>query len=350
MTLTTDPRVNPKMRQALMDLGIAENQASGIPEDFTVESMTPFLEQLDKMSVQLYETFENELSSDVDEPEIEKTALTIKGVDDNDIKLCIYKPVGANAAGSLPAVLYYHGGAMLVITTDNKVHNRWLRSLAVQGVIAISVDFRNAYTPVGHNPFPAGLNDCAAAAKYIAEHRAELGISKVILQGESGGANLSITTALKANREGWIDQIAGVYGTAPYISGAYNWSRERKLKELPSLIENDGYMLPISRVSAMAYYYGPDDLKNPHAWPLLSSIEELKGLPSFVLDMNELDPLRDEGIAFYHKLVNAGVKVDAKVTLGIVHGAALLYRKALPEVHNASARDVAAFAKSLSLF
>jgi acetyl esterase/lipase len=211
----------------------------------------------------------------------------------------------------------------------------------------VLVDFRNAYTAAGHNPFPAGLNDCASAVQHIAAHKAELGISKIVLQGESGGGNLSITTAMKANREGWVDKIDGVYAVVPYISAAYAWPIERQLKELPSLIENDGYLLQVKNSGATAYYYGPKDLENPHAWPYHASVEELKGLPPCILDMNELDPLRDEGLVFGQKLSAAGVHVESKVTSGITHGAALVFRKAAPEFHNGAVRDIVAFARSL---
>jgi acetyl esterase len=178
----------------------------------------------------------------------------------------------------------------------------------------------------------------------------ELGISTITLQGESGGGNLAITTALKAKRDGWVDQIAGVYATVPYISGGYGWSDERKMKELPSLIENDGYLLGMKSTAANAWYYGPREIENenPHAWPYHSSIEDLKGLPPFVVEMNELDPLRDEGMVFYRKLAQAGVKAEAKVSLGVTHGASLVFRGVVPEVHEAAIRDVAGFAKSLA--
>jgi acetyl esterase/lipase len=152
---------------------------------------------------------------------------------------------------------------------------------------------------------------------------------------------------MKANREGWVSQIDGVFATVPYISGAYAWPLERQLKELPSLVENNGYLIQVENSAALAYYYGPGDLENPLAWPYHASVEELKGLPPFILDMNELDPLRDEGLVFGQKLAAAGVHVESKVTSGIPHGAALVFRKMAPEFHNGAVRDIVAFARSL---
>ncbi len=48
--------------------------------------------------------------------------------------------------------------------------------------------------PYGTFPFPAGLNDCSDALAWIDAHRAELGITGIVLQGESGGANLCLAT------------------------------------------------------------------------------------------------------------------------------------------------------------
>ena len=348
MNVTTDPRTNPKISEFLKAMGMVDMLAeSPDPSTWSIESLTPNIAATDAVITGMYNNIENDLPTDADEPEIETSTQTIKGVDDNDITLYIYRPKAAQ--GPLPAVIYSHGGGMVTIATDTKTHRRWIRSLACQGLVAIMPDFRNAYTATGHNPFPAGLNDCASAVQHIAAHRTDLGITTLTLQGESGGGNLAITTALKAKREGWLDAIAGVYATVPYISGAYGWPDERKLKELPSLIENDGYLLGMKSTAASAWYYGPGEIEreNPHAWPYHSPVEDLRGLPPFVVEMNELDPLRDEGMVFYRKLARAGVKVEAKVSLGVTHGAALVFRKVVPEVHEAAIRDVAGFAKSL---
>lgn len=130
------------------------------------------------------------------------------------------------------------------------------------------VDFRNAWTPEKYSPFPAGLNDCATAVKYVASHRSDFGISKFVVQGESGGANLSLATALKANREGWIGEISGVVGYVPYIAGGGLWPDEQVLRETPSQIENDGYFLNRKMQGRMQWYYSPGEgqLQDPLAW------------------------------------------------------------------------------------
>jgi acetyl esterase/lipase len=110
-----------------------------------------------------------------------------------------------------------------VITTVNQIHLAFCKSLALSGLVVVMVDFRNAYLKGKHNPFPTGLNDCAAAAKYIGENKAEVGMKSLITYGESGGGNLALAIALKAKKEGWINLIDGVYGMIPYISGGYSW-------------------------------------------------------------------------------------------------------------------------------
>jgi acetyl esterase/lipase len=63
--------------------------------------------------------------------------------------------------------------------------------------------------------------------------------------------------------------------------------------------------------------------------------------------MNELDPLRDEGIAFLRKLQAAGVSAVGKVVLGTGHASDLSMPDIVPEIYQDSARALYGFAKSL---
>jgi acetyl esterase/lipase len=249
-----------------------------------------------------------------------------------------------DTANKVPSIASHYLSSKLM---PSQVHFRWCTSLAVEGLVVIAVDFRSAWEKGRHNPFPIGLNDCASAFQYIDSHKAELGIDKIILQGESGGANLALATALKANIEGWVDQIAGVYGISPWISNAYGWSDERKLEELPSLYECEGYWFYTAMLAGMGTWYSGDDSRNPLAWPYHAAVEDCVGLPPHVLTMDELCPLRDEGMSYYRKLLAAGVEANASVNLGVVHGSGLIFRRLLPEIHNKAVREIAGFVKSL---
>jgi len=269
---------------------------------------------------------------------------TITSFDGHELTVRIFRP--AAAVEPLPCVAYIHGGGMTILRTDAPVHLRWCQSLASAGVVAVSVDYRNAWTAAGHYPFPTGLRDCGVVIGWIHDHRDDLGISKLVVQGESGGGNLSLATALAAKQDGWIDRIDGVHASVPYISGGYGWPLERRLAELPSLLENDGYFIACDLMALLAKYYGPaeGDAENPLSWPYHATADGLHGLPPHVISVNELDPLRDEGTAYYRKLLEAGVDVTGRVNLGITHGAELIFRQAIPDVHASAIADIVTFA------
>ena len=98
---------------------------------------------------------------------------------------------------------------------------RWRDDLAATGMVVVGVEFRNGGGKHGPYPFPAGLNDCTSALQWVNDNKARLGISKVVVSGESGGGNLTLATTLKAKQDGRLDQIDGVYAQCPYISNAY---------------------------------------------------------------------------------------------------------------------------------
>jgi acetyl esterase len=180
----------------------------------------------------------------------------------------------------------------------------------------------------------------------VLANRAALGASAVVVSGESGGGNLALALAHRAKRDGWVDQLAGFYAQCPYISGA--WAEPPP--ELPSLRENDEYFVSCALFSVLMAVYDPGGAHadDPTCWPLRATDEELTGLPPHVISVNELDPLRDEGLAYYRRLRAAGVGAVGRVVAGTSHGADVLLGGAIPDVHAASLRDVSGFARSLA--
>jgi len=218
-------------------------------------------------------------------------------------------------------------------------------SLAAMGMVVIGVEFRNGGGKLGAHPFPAGLNDCSSAVQWADEQRDALDISKIVVSGESGGGNLSLATTLKAKQDGTLARIDGVYGMCPYISGAYGAPSE----SLPSLAENDGYILDGAMMAAMVTAYTPnvEDRGNPLAWPLNAANDDLAGLPPHFIAVNELDPLRDEGLAYYRRLLDAGVPCVAKTIHGTPHAGDQMFGAVIPDVFADTLRSIYGFAQGL---
>jgi acetyl esterase len=270
------------------------------------------------------------------------TATTITGEDGNDVTLYISRP---DVDGRLPAVVHLHGGGMAIASAADDTYMRLREHLAATGLVVIGVEFRNSGGKLGPHPFPAGLNDCAAGVRWVAANRAELGVSHLIVAGESGGGNLTLTVAHKAKREGWLDEIAGFYAQCPYISNRWHDAPD----ELPSLRECDGYFISLQHLELLGSLYDPENQNSndPTCFAGVATDDDLNGLPPHVISVNEVDPLRDEGLDYYRRLVRAGVPTVGRLVAGTCHGGDLIFADAMPDVFAASVRDLSGFAKSL---
>lgn len=352
MSLGNDPRLHPKLLSILKTYGLDQNLPA---TELTPESSFDAIRALIAKSDEEHDAFYHAATFPETASSIRVTAFDklIPRPDSSDLRLTIRKPQtdSTDSPAKVPAVVYIHGGGMVIGSTDNPPQNKWAEALVKTGLVVITVHFRNAYGRDSDNPFPAGLDDCATAVQWINEHRAELGISKVLLQGESGGGNLSLATALKANKEGWIQAIDGVAAYIPFISGpAYAKSTEWKLRELPSLVENDGYTLDVASCALYTKMYDPDDKnsRNPLAFPYWAEEDDLRGLPPHLVVTSELDPFRDEGNAYYRKLARAGVETVGKTVLGVIHGTELFWGPLIaPEFLENSIWEIKKFAESI---
>ena len=266
---------------------------------------------------------------------------TILGPDDNEIPLVVHRPTESNgSAATRPCVVHFHGGGGVVLSALDPSYVRWRDELASSGLVVIGVEFRNAGGRLGVHPYPAGLRDCAAATQWVVNHKAGLGVHSVIVSGESGGGNLALAVAIEAKREGWVHGLDGVYAMAPMIAPPWN-----KPADFPSQRENDGYLISTRLLAIMGAVYDPlgAHADDPLCWPYRAN-SDLQGLPPHVLSVNELDPLRDEGLAYQRRLVANGVNAVARTVKGTVHGGDMYFRAAMPEVYAATVRDIHGFA------
>jgi acetyl esterase/lipase len=262
--------------------------------------------------------------------------------DGNTIKVNIVRPEGDAV---VPGVVYIHGGGMATMSAFDGMYRAWCRIIAAQGVAVVAVDFRNsqrASSAPEVAPFPAGLNDCVSGVKWVAANAARLGIDpkRIVIAGESGGGNLTLATGLKLKRDGDLGLIKGLYALCPYIAGS--WPQA----QYPSSTENNGILLDLhNNRGAMAYGIKELEAKNALAWPSFASDEELKGFPPTVIHVNECDPLRDEGVVFYRRLLAAGVPARCRQAMGTIHGTEI-FAIACPDVSRDTAVSIADFARN----
>lgn len=362
MSLGTDPRLHPKLLSILQTYGLATNLPA---TELTPTSPFDAIRELIAKGDEEHDAFYHaaafpETTASSSDPVTAVDKLIPRPDSTEPLRLTIRRAqqpadrTDSPVVNALPAVVYFHGGGMVIGSTDNPPQNRWAEALARTGLVVVTVHFRNAYGGKDNpdNPFPAGLDDCATATRWIAAHRAELGVSKVVLQGESGGGNLSLATALKAKREGWLDgAIDGVAAYIPFISGtAYAASAEWKRRELPSLVENDGYTLDVATCALYTKMYDPEGqhARDPLAFPYWAEEENVRGLPPHLVVTSELDPFRDEGNAYCRKLARAGVRTVGKTVLGVIHGTELFWGPLVaPEFLENSVGEIKQFAESV---
>jgi acetyl esterase/lipase len=339
--LKTDPRADPRLVAALAPFGL-----DGAPPPVPVRADSSLSDKLAYVAASeagMEGVFQALFADLPPITTVERRTEVVMGVDGNSISLYIHTP--RNQSGLLPCVYHTHGGGMVMLTAAGATYARWRDELAASGMVVVGVEFRNGGGALGNHPFPAGLNDCMSGLQWVSDHKTALGISKLIVSGESGGGNLSLAVCLKAKKDNRLAQIAGVYALCPYIYGA--WGQQSQ--ELPSLYENDGYLIARDQMGVLATVYDPEHKHdaNPLCWPYRATREDLQGLPPHVISVNELDPLRDEGLKYYQKLLAAGVPVYSRTVNGTCHAADVLFRKAIPDVYAATVRDIKGFADSL---
>jgi acetyl esterase len=260
--------------------------------------------------------------------------------DGNTIKLQIIRPDNDE---TLACVYYIHGGGMMNMSSFYGSYRAWGRVIASKGVVVVMVEFRNAVVPsavLDVAPYPAGLNDCVSGLKWTVANAATYGIepARIVVSGESGGGNLTLATGLKLKRDGDLGLIKGLYALCPYING--HWPDDR----YPSSVENNGIMLDLhNNRGTLGYGIGAFNAEDPLAWPGFASKDDVSGLPPTVISVNECDPLRDEGIAFYRLLLAAGVSARGRTVLGTCHGVEV-FPPICPDISHSTAADIAWFA------
>jgi acetyl esterase len=223
-----------------------------------------------------------------------------------EIRLRLYWP---NAAGPLPAIVYYHGGGHVIGSLDT--HDFIARNLCAGAeALVVSVDYRMG----PEHKFPAAVEDCFAALGWVHANAASLGADpgRIGVHGDSAGANLAAVVALQARDAGGpnLRLQSLVYPVGDYtLSGA----SYRKYAQGCGMLTPD----------AMAwfgrhYLRSPADAEDWRASPLKAASHA--GVAPAIVVVAECDVLHDDGESYAEALRRAGVPVEYREYRGMIHG------------------------------
>ena len=236
-------------------------------------------------------------------------------VDGRAVPLRCYRPLGApdgDGAAALPCLVFFHGGGWTIGDLDT--HDTLCRELAnAAGIAVVAVDYRMG----PEHRFPAAVDDCIAATRWVAEQAAALRVdaSRLAVGGDSAGGNLAAVVAI-ALRD--ADDAAD----RPQLRFqllAYPATDMRRGH--PSHVSNGkGYLL---EAETIAYYHDHyiDDARHDLDWrasPLLHP--DLSRLPPALVLTAGHDPLRDEGLDYADRLSAAGVPATYVCFERQIHG------------------------------
>lgn len=252
----------------------------------------------------------------------------------SDIPLRIYTPREPKPSEKMPILIWFHGGGFVIGSLET--HDSACRMLANQAdCLVVSVDYRLA----PEHKFPAGVEDCQAAMKWVALHAVEFGGDPncIAVGGDSAGANLAAVMAILA-RDAAHPKLVFQLLVYPCVAPEPETGSHHKFKE--------GYVLSRNSITWFykQYLRSGKDAKDFRFAPLVH--DDLSNLPPSLILVAGYDPLRDEGIEYARRLIEAGNRVRLTNYEGMVHGF-LLMGGALDAARRAVAESAAALREAL---
>ena len=224
-----------------------------------------------------------------------------------------YRPIPARVyipdiPGPLPVAVSFHGGGWVIGTLEMDDY-RCVNLAHDAGCVVVSID----YCLAPEHRFPAPVEECYAATKWVSEHAAELGAdpSRLAVTGNSAGGNLAAAVALMARDRG-----------GPQVGfQLLNYPVTDDDLDRPSYRENGvGYGLTTVAMAWFIEQYLPDPAQRADPYALPMKARDLNGLPPALVISCEYDVLRDEGEAYGEALRAAGNQVTIDRYAGVPHG------------------------------
>ncbi len=241
-----------------------------------------------------------------------------------------------NAAGTVPAIAYYHGGGHVIGSLDT--HDLIARNLC-HGAAALvcSVDYRMG----PEHRFPAAVEDSFAALEWLHANAASLGAdpARLGVHGDSAGANLAAVMALMARDRGGprLRLQSLVYPISDYALSTPSYEK---------FAVGYGLLTRAAMVWFQQHYLrSPADAEDWRASPIKAA--SLAGVAPAIVVTAECDVLHDDGERYAEALRRAGVAVEYREYQGMIH-AFFGMVPAVDDAMNAQRAVAAAFTRAFA--
>jgi acetyl esterase/lipase len=225
-----------------------------------------------------------------------------------DVLVRVYRPSPQQEA--MPAILWIHGGAF----TDGRYDQdeaTCQRIVEESGAVVVSVDYRLA----PEHSFPAALDDCDAALRWMRASAAELLIERerIAVAGVSSGGCVAMALALKARDRketppAFVLLIYSALDDRLSTSSSHEIAPSEMIGNREEILEGWRAYLRNEQAGNVSPYAAP------------ARATDLRGLPATYLMVGGLDLLRDENIEFAQRLLQAHVPTELHVYPGAFHG------------------------------
>jgi acetyl esterase len=247
-------------------------------------------------------------------------------------RLDIYRPRDAKPGATLPVVLYVHGGGFRILSKDT----HWLMAIAFarRGYVVFNIGYRLA----PRHPFPAAIADVCAAYEWVARHAAEYGgdPDRIVLAGESAGANLVTSLALTASyrrpepcaRAVWETgaRPRAVVAACGMLQVSDPQRIQRRWPHIKPWVNDRILEVTDTYLQGASLDAGALDLADPLVLLERGHAPE-RPLPPFFAPCGTKDPLLDDSRRLKAALERLGVACEAPVYEGEVHAFhALIWR------------------------
>lgn len=231
------------------------------------------------------------------------------------------------ADGPVPGLLLLHGGGFVMGDLDGTTP--LAMGLCHQlGVTVVAVGYRLA----PEHPYPAALQDCLAALRWTVDQAAALGVdtARIGVYGMSAGGGLAAALTLFLRDRGGPRLCFQVLD-APVVDDRLTTSSMRQFVDTPLWNRQDAEL-------SWGYYLAACDGEVPvYAAPARAA--DVSGLPPAYVSVYEYDPLRDEGVAYAARLLDAGVPVELHLFPGTFHRSAVIAGAAVSRRQSAETID-----------